>query len=154
MEWHVVQMKAEIATGKILEAHWTLLHEVAPHSAYRYGVVAAPPPVDPDPPVFNQTYMDITEEEAIAAVKEILGAEQVAALEQSCIDEIALKQNPTTVSGIPWAPPPPPPMPGPPPVPEPAPSPEPAPTPITNLTPEQKAALLLAGAALTPGLPE
>jgi len=150
MEWHVVQMKAEVATGKILEAHWTLLHEVAPHSAYRYGVVAAPPP--DAPPAFNATYMDITEEEAIAAVKEILGAEQVAALEQSCLDEIALKQNPTTVSGIPWAPPAPPPLPGPPPAP--APEPAPAPAPITNLTPEQKAALLLAGAALTPGLPE
>ena len=155
MEWHVVQMKAEIATGKILEAHWTLLHVEEPHNAYRYGLVTAPtedPDNPPADPVFDQHYQDITEEQAIAAVKEILGPDQVAALEQSCLDEIVTKQNPVTISGVPWAPPPPPLPPEP--TPAPPPSPEPAPAPITNLTPEQKAALLLAGATLTPGLPE
>jgi hypothetical protein len=107
MEYHIVSLKAEIATGRVLEAHWTLNHVDGPYSAYRYGVVTVPE-VQAD--LFG-AYSDITEEQAIEATKTIMGAEAVAQLETSVLAEIETYKNPTTVSGLPWVPPPPPPGP-------------------------------------------
>jgi hypothetical protein len=125
MEWHIVLLKAEIATQKVIESHWTLTHVEGPHSAYRYGVAVPPPDL---PPVMDQ-YSDITEQEAIDATKALLGPEYVASLEQSCLDEVAAKANPTIISGVPWAPASPPTPPAPSPEPAPAP-PAPAPPPV------------------------
>ena len=121
MEYRVVQLKGEIATGKVIESHWTLTHADGPHSAYRYGMVTVP-----DDYVAFGTYSTVTEQQAIDNTKAILGDEYIANLEQSCLDEIQMKANPTTIQGLPWAPPPPP-IPTPSPPPSPAPSPEPAP---------------------------
>jgi len=116
MEWHVVQLKADIDTLEILESHWTLLHQDGIHSAYRFGVVSTqgnqpvPNPGDPDPDpqvAFPYPYNTITEEQAIEGTKILIGEEGVLALEQSCLDEILAKQNPETISGTPWAPQPP-----------------------------------------------
>jgi hypothetical protein len=103
MEYHVVQLKAEIATGRVLEAHWTLMHVDGPYSAYRYGVVSVPE-VQAD--LFG-TYSDITEEQAIEATKAIMGSEAQAQLETSVLAEVETYKNPTTVSGVPWTPAPP-----------------------------------------------
>jgi hypothetical protein len=102
MEYRIVQLKADIATGRVIEAHWTLTYTEGEHSAYRYGSVAVPPP----PEQAALTYAGLDESTAIEAVKDILGEEYIAAMEQALIDEVALLQNPTTVSGLPWATPP------------------------------------------------
>jgi hypothetical protein len=106
MEYHVVALKAEIATNKILESHWTLVHIDGEHSVSRYGVATVPPNN-----TIPELYTTITEEQAIQATKDLLGPEYIALLEQSVLDEMELKKNPVTVTGVPWADEPPPPGP-------------------------------------------
>ena len=97
MEYHIVSLKAKSDTLEILESHWTLTHQDGEHTAYRFGVVIVTDNVHLEP--FNT----LTEEQAIEATKEIMGAEQVAALEQSCLDEIEFKKDPPYITGTPWA---------------------------------------------------
>ncbi len=47
-------------------------------------------------------YADITKSDAIAWVKEALGADQVAAYEKSVADQITKSKTPTTGTGVPW----------------------------------------------------
>jgi hypothetical protein len=107
MEYRIVQLKAEIATGRVIEAHWNVTLTEAPYSVYRYGSVGVPS--DPAPLV----YAGLDESTAIEAVKDILGPEYIEALEAGMVAEMAALQNPTTISGLPWAPPAPPPAPAP-----------------------------------------
>ena len=97
MEWRVTQLKANISSGLVTEAHWTLTHEDGGFSAYRYGSVAVP--TDPGPVM----YAGLDEATAIEAVKDILGPETVTAHEEALVAEVALLQNPVVVSGLPWA---------------------------------------------------
>jgi hypothetical protein len=96
MEWRVTQLRANISSGLVTEAHWTLTHEDAGFSAYAYGSVAVP--TDPGPVV----YAGLDEGVAIEAVKDILGPEQVTTLEESLVAQIALLQNPVEIVGVPW----------------------------------------------------
>jgi hypothetical protein len=97
MEYRIDQLVAEIATGRVIEAYWTLTYEDGGFSSYRYGSVAVP--ADPTPLV----YAGLDEGVAIEAVKDILGEDYVNALEESLVAEVALLQNPTTIRGLPWA---------------------------------------------------
>jgi len=110
MEYRIVQLTALVATGQVVEAHWTLTHEEGGFSAHRYGSVGVP--VEPTP----MLYAGLDEGVAIERVKDILGEDAVNAMEEALVAEVAALQNPTTITGLPWAPPP-----------APAPAPEPAP---------------------------
>ena len=96
MEWRVTQLKANISSGLVTEAHWTLTHEDGGFSAYAYGSVAVP--TNPGP----VTYAGLDEATAIEAVKDILGPEQVTAYEESLVAQIALQQTPVEIVGVPW----------------------------------------------------
>ena len=48
-------------------------------------------------------YADLTETQVIEWVKASLGAEQLAAIDASLTQNIALQKNPVTATGTPWA---------------------------------------------------
>jgi len=112
MEYRIVHLKASRATGQVIEAHWTLTHEENGFVASRYGSV----PITPEPTPL--LYAGLDEGVAIERVKDALGEDTINAMEEALVAEVARLQNPTTIEGLPWAPPPPP-----------APAPEPAPAP-------------------------
>ena len=99
MEYRIVQLVADIATGHVIEAHWTLTHEEGGFTVSRYGSVGVPPP----PETAALVYAGLDEGVAIEAVKDILGEDYINALEEGLVAEVALLQNPTTIRGLPWA---------------------------------------------------
>jgi hypothetical protein len=100
MEYRITHLKADIATGNVFEAHWTLTYTDGPHSAYRYGSVGITP--EPAP----LAYAGLDESTAIERVKDALGEEFIEAMENSLIAEVALLAAPTVIEGLPWAVPP------------------------------------------------
>lgn len=96
MEYHIVLLKAVVATGAVFEAHWTLDHTDGDISVQRSSAITLPE----DPPLL---YEGLTEEVAVQAVKDALGTEYIAALEQGMLDDIAAKQNAAVIEGLPWA---------------------------------------------------
>src|SRR6188768_980255 len=111
MDYHIVLLKAGLATTTVIESHWTLVHIDGEHVATRYGVAM----------ISESSQLryaaDLTEAQAIEATKAALGPEYIANLEQNVLDEIERLKNPTTIQGVPWAQPAPPPAPAPAPLP-------------------------------------
>ena len=100
--WGVVTLVHEIATGKVTTVHWTtnavdtaLNPQGQPYTASAYGSQD----VDGDVVI---PYSNLTPEICIGWVKDAMGPEAVAALEQSLVDNINLQKNPVSESGVPW----------------------------------------------------
>ena len=49
-----------------------------------------------------KTYSDVTETDCVTWIKEVLGADQVTAIEKRLTDNIEAQKNPTHASGLPW----------------------------------------------------
>jgi hypothetical protein len=100
MEYRIERLTADIATGRVIEANWCVVLIEGAFVVTRYGVVTVP--AEP----VALAYEGLDESTAIEAVKDILGAENVEAMEASMVAEMAALQNPTTISGLPWDAPP------------------------------------------------
>ena len=104
--WTVSTMERTLTDGDLSDVVTTLHWQVTDsqtvddivHSGRCYGTVALEAP-DAD----NFTaYADITEADAIAWAKAVIGAEQVTAYEDAVAQQIALSKNPVEGKGVPW----------------------------------------------------
>jgi hypothetical protein len=102
--WSVVNMERTLPDGdlppdgQITTIHWTANLEEQGESAGAYGSVGLGAP---DPSAYVP-FEDITESQAIGWVKDALGAEQVASIEDALETAIQQKLNPTSAAGVPW----------------------------------------------------
>jgi hypothetical protein len=107
-EWHIAALETAPSedglTDVVKVGHWTAsateVDGANTYTASCYGSVGFG---TPDPHAFVD-YPNITEEEAITWVQETLGAEQVANIEASLLDQIANQKNPPIVTlPLPWS---------------------------------------------------
>lgn len=98
-EWNIASLERHLANGYVYTAHWTVSLEEEGETASAYGSVGFS---DPDPDSFTP-YDQLTKEQVVGWVKNALGTEQVASMEESLANQIQQKINPTDASGIPWS---------------------------------------------------
>lgn len=84
--------------GCIYAGGWTAAYEENGASAYAYGSVGFP---EPDPNNYTP-YSQLTEAEVLQWTFDVLGAEQVASIENSLKAQVQEKLNPTHANGKPW----------------------------------------------------
>ena len=104
--WAIKSMNRTLTEGDLSDVVKTLHFECTDsetvgdltHTGLVYGTVALEAP-DAD----NFTaYADITEADAIAWAKAVIGAEQVTAYEDAVANQIELSKNPVEGRGVPW----------------------------------------------------
>lgn len=108
LTWNVVQMDVRKQEGAeqdvVYQIHWTLDASTTvdgkPETSQIYGSVGVK--YDPEAPFIP--YDQITKDEAIAWVKEVMGQEQTAKTEATAIRYLNDKLNPPVVTPpLPWA---------------------------------------------------
>jgi hypothetical protein len=102
--WNVVKMEAypekDGLTDVVFHVHWTLTGIDGAYEGNTYGSVN----IALDESVTYTPYNELTQEQVIGWVKEILGEEQVASLEANVATQIQNQINPPVVTPpLPWA---------------------------------------------------
>jgi hypothetical protein len=101
--WNIVALDATVATGAIYVVHWEASdYEVVDgitHRGRRYGSIGLEANVDAEGFI---PWADVTQENAMAWTKTILGEDEVASIETSIADDIAKSKVPLTTSENPW----------------------------------------------------
>jgi surface antigen len=101
MEMKIVDMQRSTQSGCVTTAHWTATKQDGDYTASAYGSIGLPVK-DPSDPTFV-AYEDITEAQAVEWVKDVMGQEQVEALEANLDGQIEAQKHPTQASGTPWS---------------------------------------------------
>lgn len=102
--WSVVNLERKLPDGEtppegqVYTAHWTVSLEDQGETASAYGSVGFGNPSKDDYTPFDE----LAEEQVIDWVKETLGEEQVASIEDALSEQIEQKLNPTSATGLPW----------------------------------------------------
>ena len=104
--WNVVSLDSTKTVGSLSDVvtavHWTATDsETVGEDTYTgssYGSVAL---AEPDSSSFT-AYGSITESNAIAWAKAIIGADEVAFIEKNVTAQISESKSPTVSSGVPW----------------------------------------------------
>ena len=102
--WDIAQLERHLPDGNtcpdgaVYTAHWTASLEEDGESASAYGSVGFS---DPDPATFVP-FSDLTKEEVINWVFDVLGADQIVSIEEGLYNQIQQKINPTSEAGVPW----------------------------------------------------
>ena len=92
-QWNISQLDRKTADGFVTTAHWQATAVDGEHTAYIYSTVSWP--VDqPQIP-----YDDLTSQIVLGWVWESVDK---AATETALIDQINMKKNPVTSTGLPW----------------------------------------------------
>ena len=109
--WDVVSLDATKTVGSLSDVittvHWTASDSetvgsgdsAVVHTGSAYGSVAL---AEADSSSFT-AYKDITEDNAIAWVKAVLGSDKVTSIETNITEQITESKTPTTTSGVPWS---------------------------------------------------
>jgi hypothetical protein len=101
MEMKIVDMQRSTQSGCVTTAHWIASKTDGDYTASAYGSIGLPAK-DPSDPTFIP-FEQLTEAEVVDWVKEVMGEEQVAALEVNLNGQIEAQRHPTVASGVPWA---------------------------------------------------
>jgi len=104
--WSVASLDSTKTVGSLSDVvttvHWTASDsETVGEETYTgssYGSVGL---AEADSSSFT-AYGSITESDAVAWVKDVLGADEVTAIETSIAAQITEAKTPTTTSGVPW----------------------------------------------------
>jgi hypothetical protein len=102
--WDIAQLERHLPDedtcpdGAVYTAHWTASLEEDGESASAYGSVGFS---DPDPATFVP-FSDLTKEEVINWVFDVLGPDQIVSIEEGLYNQIQQKINPTSEAGVAW----------------------------------------------------
>ena len=108
--WNVISLEATKTVGSLSDVvttvHWTANdsetvgsgESAVEHIGSAYGSVTL---ADANSSSFTP-YADITKDNAITWAKNILGSDEVAAIETSIAAQITESKTPTVTSGVPW----------------------------------------------------
>ena len=107
VEWKILQTERQTSTEGVTTAHWSASdtevvgvgEEAATHYGSSYGATGFTPDASGEGFV---PFADLTEAGVILWVKEALGADEVAAVEQSIAAQIADSKAPVITHGVPW----------------------------------------------------
>ena len=100
--WGINTLERKLSDGIVSTVHVTTVsvdNDDADIQASSYGSVGLAAPADGDDVI---PYADLTADTCIGWVKGALGADTVTAIETNLSDQIELKKNPVTGSGVPW----------------------------------------------------
>ena len=105
--WTISLLERNSSDDGVIVAHWSALagevvgegDDMEVHAGSSYGTCGFTP--DSSASGFT-AYEDITEEQALGWVKDSMGEEAVAGVEDSIAAQIEASKSPVTVSGIPW----------------------------------------------------
>ena len=100
MELKIKQIDRALPDGMVLSVHWTATKTENDYTASVYGSVVLPAK-EPSDPTFVD-YEDLTQEQVIEWVKEAIGEEKMASLEDNMATQIEAQKTPKTASGLPW----------------------------------------------------
>lgn len=95
--WSILQLDRNLTDGGVYTAHWSVSAVDGDYSAYSYGTVGFTP--DPSSPTFKP-YNELTQDEVLNWVwsKDVDRFDT----ESSLVNQIDLKKNPVTATGLPW----------------------------------------------------
>jgi hypothetical protein len=97
--WKISQLERNVSHSGVIRAHWRAEATDGEFTASVYGDVS----FDPDPE--SETFVpfeELTESLVVDWVKQQLGSERVAELEQVLATDIDHQKSPRVVSGTPW----------------------------------------------------
>ena len=95
--WNIAQLERETVDGYVYTAHYTVDAKDDTYSAGAYGSVGLERPEDELIP-----FADLTQEVVVGWVKEKLGEEAVANVENALQAQLDEQRNPTKAAGVPW----------------------------------------------------
>jgi hypothetical protein len=95
--WNIAQLERETTDGYVYTAHYTVDAKDDTYSAGAYGSIGLERPEDELIP-----FADLTQEVVVGWVKEKLGEEAVANVENALQTQLDEQRNPTKASGVPW----------------------------------------------------
>lgn len=96
ISWKIVNLERETLDDFVFTAHWTASAVDEEFSAGAYGSIGLERPENLIP------YEDLTEDLVIEWVLEKMGDEQVEAVEEALLAQIAEQKAPSKASGTPW----------------------------------------------------
>lgn len=99
-EWRVVQLERTLPDDVVTTVHWTVSKTEDNVSASSYGSLGLPSK-DPEDPSFVE-FDELTEQEVIAWVHEVMGEEQLEAIESALSAQIDAQNHPKSATGVPW----------------------------------------------------
>ena len=88
------------ADGIVYTVHFTVAAANDTYSSSAYGTVPLEAPAEGDTVI---PYADLTEEVVVGWTKDVLGAEQIEALEARLQTELDEQAAPTKAAGVPWS---------------------------------------------------
>lgn len=97
--WSIANLERHTTDGIVYTAHWTVSATDGDYSAGAYGSVGLEAPAEGDAII---PYEELTEAVVVGWVKEKLGEEQVASMEEALTSQLEEKITPSSVSGLPW----------------------------------------------------
>ena len=97
--WNIKTFERNLSDGVVFNVHYTVDATDGTYSSGAYGSVALPAPGESDTVI---PYADLTKEWAITAVKEQLGSEQVAQIEEALSNAVEEQRTPTVGTGVPF----------------------------------------------------
>jgi hypothetical protein len=98
--FQIANLERNLPSGTVTIAHWRSYLLDGEFRADNYGSISLPSK-DPEDPTFI-AFEDLTEEQVIDWVKEVLGEDQLAVMLTNMESEIEAKKNPTSAYGKPW----------------------------------------------------
>jgi len=102
MNLNIAQLDRQLPSGLITTIHWVATQTEDTFTASAYGSLGVPAK-DPSDPTFIP-FDQLTEEQVKQWVLTTMGEEQVEALQANLDGQIEAQKNPTSASGLPWAP--------------------------------------------------
>ena len=94
--WDIAALERETTDGFVYTAHYTINANDGVYSAGAYGSIGFERPENLIP------YSDLTKDEVISWVKEALGADKVAEIDQALLTQLEEQRHPSKASGVPW----------------------------------------------------
>lgn len=99
IKWSISTLESDSNTGGVITAHWRASDVDGDHSGSSYGTCGFTPDASADGYV---AYDSLTEENVIGWVKDSMGEEGVAGVENSIAAQIADSKAPAISVGTPW----------------------------------------------------
>ena len=100
--WSINTLERTLADGIVSVVHYNISavdDDDAAYASSAYGSVGLAAPAEGDTVI---PYADLTSDTCVGWVKNALGADSVTATETNLSNQIELKKNPVTGSGVPW----------------------------------------------------
>lgn len=97
--WGVATLERHLADGIVYTVHYTISASDGTYAGSAYGSIGLEPPEEDKVIPYSQ----LTPEIVLGWVKEKLGAEKVAEIEDALAQQIEQQRAPKTGTGLPWS---------------------------------------------------